>query len=91
MRRTPHAICGALLMSWACSSATIRPERRPGHAGLDSPRSHLGARSTAAITIVAVAAVAANGALATVIALFLLGAVTLNLPLVVVQYDQHGK
>jgi hypothetical protein len=81
-------------MSWACSSATIRPERRPGHAGLDSPhspRSHLGARSTAAITIVAVAAVAANGALATVIALFLLGAVTLNLPLVVVQYDQHGK
>jgi hypothetical protein len=43
------------------------------------------------LTIVALSAVAVNGALAIVIALFLLGAVTVILPLVVVHYDQHGE
>jgi hypothetical protein len=46
--------------------------------------------AAAAIAVVALTAVAVNGGLATVIALFFLGAVTVILPLVVVHYDQHG-
>jgi hypothetical protein len=47
--------------------------------------------AAAAISMVAVAAVAVNGGLATVIALFLLGAVIVLLPLTVIHYDEHDR
>jgi hypothetical protein len=46
--------------------------------------------AAAAISMVAVAAIAVNGGLATVIALFLLGMVVVLLPLAVIHYDEHN-